>query len=176
MSKVLKPSLAPQQVDAKFELACPICKKGRDFQTKSAMKQAEKKETSCFSCRTIANNKNRKGTKAGDKNPAWKGYKDVPGKVLSKLKRDAKTRDIEFHITLEDIQNRYEQQNKCCALSGIPVLWNFNASVDRIDSNGHYTVDNIQIVLNVINIMKRDIPEDLFIFLCKLIAGNQTCK
>lgn len=172
MSKALKPSPAPQQADVKFELACPSCGKGREFQTKSAMKQADKKGTSCFSCRTVANNKNRKGTKAGDKNPAWKGYKDIPGKVLSKLKRDADSRGIEFHITLEDIQNKYEQQSKCCALSGIPVVWGLNASVDRIDSNKHYTVNNIQIVMNIVNIMKRDIPEDVFVFLCKQIAGK----
>jgi hypothetical protein len=172
MSKALKPSPAPQQEDVKFELACPSCTKNREFQSKSAMLQAERKGTSCFSCRTVANNKNRKGTKAGDKNPAWKGYKDIPGKVLSKLKRDADSRGIEFHITLEDIQNKYEQQNKCCALSGIPVVWGLNASVDRIDSNKHYTVNNIQIVVNTVNIMKRDIPEDVFVFLCKQIAGK----
>ena len=155
---------------AKFKLACPSCDNIRTYMTESSLERAKEKKSVCPSCRTTANNKKRKGTKLGAKNHSWKGYKDVPGKVLSKLKRDAKTRDIEFHITLEDIQNKYEQQDKCCALSGIPVLWNLNASVDRIDSNGHYTVDNIQIVLNVVNIMKRDIPEDLFIFLCKLIA------
>lgn len=155
---------------AKFELACPSCGKSREFQTKSAMNQAERKGTSCYSCRTAANNKKRIGTKTGAKNPAWKGYKDVPGKVLSKLKRDAETRGIDFQITIEDIQEKYEQQDMRCALTGIPVLFGMNASVDRIDSEKDYTKDNIQIVLNVVNIMKRDIPEDLFIMLCKAVA------
>jgi hypothetical protein len=136
------------------------------------LERAEEKKSVCSSCRTSANNRKRKGTKLGAENRAWKGYKDIPGKVLSKLKRDADSRGIEFHITLEDIQNKYEQQNKCCALSGIPVVWGLNASVDRIDSDKHYTVNNIQIVVNIINIMKRDIPEDVFVFLCKQIAGK----
>jgi len=169
MSKERKP-LHVSLETAKFELACPSCGKSREFQTKSAMNQAKRKETFCYSCRTVANNKKRKGTKIGAKNPAWKGYKDVPGKVLSKLKRDAETRGISFQITLEDIQEKYEQQDMRCALTEIPVLFGMNASVDRIDSEKDYTKDNIQVVLNVVNIMKRDIPEDLFIMLCKSVA------
>lgn len=169
MLKELKHLPAPQAA-VKFELACPSCGKGREFQTKSAMNRAEKKGTSCFSCRTAANNKKRIGTKTKEKNPAWKGYKDVPGRVISKLKRDAEKRGIDFKITLEDIQEKYEQQHHCCALTGIPVLFGMNASVDRIDSEKDYTKDNIQVVLSVVNIMKRDIPEDLFIMLCKAVA------
>ena len=161
-----------QPETAKFELACPSCGNIRTYKTKTSLERAEEKKSVCSSCRTSANNRKRKGTKLGAENRAWKGYKDIPGKVLSKLKRDADSRGIEFHITLEDIQNKYEQQNKCCALSGIPVVWGLNASVDRIDSNKHYTVNNIQIVVNIINIMKRDIPEDVFVFLCKQIAGK----
>ena len=169
MSKALKPSLAPQ-AGVKFELACPSCGKVREFQTKSAMQQAERKGTSCYSCRTVTNNKKRAGTQTGEKNPAWKGYKNIPGKVLSRLKNGAKQRGLKFEITIEDIQEKYEQQHYCCALTGIPVLFGMNASVDRIDSEKDYTKDNIQIVLNVVNIMKRDIPEDLFIMLCKAVA------
>lgn len=169
MLKELKHSLA-QQADVKFELACPSCGKVREFQTKSAMQQAERKGTSCYSCRTAANNRNRKGTKVGSNNPAWKGYKNIPGKVLSRLKNGAQQRGLKFEITLEDIQEKYEQQDMRCALTGIPVLFGMNASVDRIDSEKDYTKDNIQVVLNVVNIMKRDIPEDLFIMLCKSVA------
>ena len=106
--------------------------------TESSLERAKEKKSVCPSCRTTANNKKRKGTKLGAENHSWRGYKDIPGKVLSKLKRDANTRGIEFHITLEDIQNKYEQQNMCCALSGIPLVWGVNASVDRIDSDKQY--------------------------------------
>ncbi len=169
MSKERKHSLALPDT-AKFNLNCPKCGKERSYKTQTSLDRAKIKGSVCTSCRTSDNNKKRKGTKQGHKNPAWKGYKNVPGKVLSKLKRDAQTRGISFDITIEDINEKYEQQDMRCALSGIPILFGLNASVDRIDSDKDYTKDNIQIVLNVINIMKRDIPEDLFILLCKNIA------
>jgi len=169
MSKERKPLPALPET-AKFELACPNCGKLRTYETETSLKRAKEKKSVCPSCRTAANNRKRKGTKLGANNPSWKGYKSVPGKVISKLKRDAKARNIDFQITIEDIQEKYEQQDMCCALTGIPVLFGMNASVDRIDSEKDYTKDNIQIVLNVVNIMKRDIPEDLFIMLCKAVA------
>lgn len=169
MSKERRPLPALPET-AKFELACPNCGKIRTYETETSLKRAKEKKSICPSCRTATNNRKRKGTKAGAKNPAWKGYKNVPGKVFSKLKRDAKTRGISFQITLEDIQEKYEQQDMRCALTGLPVLFGMNASVDRIDSEKDYTKDNIQVVLSVINIMKRDIPEDLFIVLCKAVA------
>ena len=134
--------------------------------------KALEKKTVCPSCRTAANNRKRKGTKAKENNPAWKGYKEIPGKVLSKLRRDADTRAIEFHITLEDIWHHYEIQEKRCALSGVFVEWDKNASVDRIDSNKHYTRDNIQIVHKVINIMKRDLDQDEFIRHCCNVSSK----
>lgn len=156
----------------KFNLACPTCGKDREFSGKSALKQAEKKGTSCFSCRTIRNNTSRKGTKAKEKNPAWRGYKDVPGKVLSKLKRGALHRGLVFEITIEDIQEVYEQQHKVCAFSGLPLTFGIDASVDRLDSQEGYTRDNIQIVHKQLNMIKRDTPNEEFIEWCCLVAKH----
>lgn len=136
------------------------------------MDTASKKETSCFSCRTVANNKKRIGTKSKEKNPAWRGYKDVPGKVFSKLKRGASQRDLEFSISIEDIYNQYEKQHKVCALSGLGISFDKDASVDRIDSNIGYTVDNIQIVHKKLNMLKKDTPDEEFIEWCCLVAKH----
>ena len=114
----------------------------------------------------------RKGTKVKDKNPAWKGYKDVPGKVFSKLKRDALRRDLSFEITIEDIYNQYEKQHKTCALSGLGISFDKDASVDRIDSRFGYSVDNIQIVHKVLNMLKKDTPDEEFIEWCCLVAKH----
>ena len=155
-----------------FKLACPSCGKDREYTNKGSLERAALYKTVCASCRTIKNNTKRKGTKGKENNPAWKGYKDIPGKVLSKLKRDAIRRNISFEITLEDIWNKYEQQNKRCALSGVILEWDNNASVDRIDSSQHYTKDNIQIVHKVINMMKRDLDQDEFIRHCCCVSSN----
>ena len=155
---------------AKFELACPSCAKNREFQSKSAMLQAGRKGTSCYSCRTAANNKKRIGTKAKEKNPAWKGFGCVPGKVFSKLKRDAESRDLPFEITIEDIYKQYNQQQELCAFSGLHIVFGSTASVDRIDSSKGYTTDNIQIVHKDLNMMKRDMDNMDFILWCRAVA------
>lgn len=169
MLKELKHSPV-QQADAKFELACPSCGKNRQFKSKGALQNALTKETNCYSCRTIANNQKRKGTKVKENNPAWKGYKDIPGKIFSKLKRGAKHRNLCFEITIEDIQEQFEKQNKSCAFSGISLIFGHTASVDRIDSREGYTKDNIQIVHKQLNMIKRDTPNDEFINWCILVA------
>jgi uncharacterized Zn finger protein (UPF0148 family) len=156
-------------MDAPFKLACPNCGKEREFSSKSARKQAEIKKTTCSSCRTARNNTKRKGTKTKESNPSWRGYKDIPGKTFSKLKLGADRRGLSFEITIQDIQKVYEQQDKICSFSGIPLLFGLNASIDRIDSSKGYTKDNIQIVHKTLNMMKRDLPNDEFLLWCKFV-------
>jgi hypothetical protein len=156
----------------KFNLACPTCGKDREFSRKSALTQAEKKGTSCFSCRSVANNISRTGTKTKEKNPAWKGFGCVPGKVFSKLKRDAERRNLSFEITIEDIYNQYVKQELRCAFSNYLLEWGVDASVDRIDSSKGYSKDNIQIVHKVLNMMKKDLPNDEFIAWCDAVGRN----
>ena len=152
-----------------FNLACPTCGKDREFSGKSALNLAEKRGTSCFSCRTAANNVKRTGTKAKEKNPAWKGFGVVPGKVFSKLKRDAERRNLPFEITIEDLAHQYSKQKERCAFTGFEIFFGIDASVDRIDSSKGYTIDNIQIVHKILNIMKRDLPNDEFILWCRSV-------
>ena len=88
----------------------------------------------------------------------------------------SRSKDLEFNINAEDIKNLYEQNNGLCALSGIKMTTDtymtnddersinkYNMSIDRIDSNKGYTIDNIQLICTVINIMKTDLPNDEFI-------------
>ena len=171
MLKELKCYHVPQET-VKFNLPCPSCGKQREYATQKSLERAAFKKAICPSCRTVANNKKRKGTKTKEKNPAWKGYKDIPGKVLSKLKLGAERRGLSFEITIEDIQYVYEQQNKCCAFSGLPLVWGHTASVDRIDSQEGYIKSNIQIVHKQLNMLKRDTPNDLFIELCWLVTKH----
>jgi hypothetical protein len=95
----------------------------------------------------------------------------VPGKVYSKLKRDAAKRDIDFDLTIEEISNQYENQNKLCALTGVPLKFGVDASVDRINSQLWYDSANIQIVHKDLNMMKKDMPNEVFIAWCKLVSN-----
>jgi hypothetical protein len=152
---------------------CPVCKETEIvYKTFASFDRACKKGTMCSSCRTSKNNKSPKRNTVKENNPAWRGFKDIPGKVLSKLKRDAEKRDLDFALTMEDIWNAYVNQSKVCRFSGVPLVWGENASVDRIDSSLGYFFENIQIVHKSINIMKRDMDDKHFIQWCNLIADN----
>lgn len=147
---------------------CSNCSKELSYRNKYSLERAVASRSVCPSCRTANNNRNRKPKKGKD-NPAWTGYKDIPGKVFSRLLNGAKKRNIEVTITIEDIWNQYIKQNKRCAFSGIPVEFGLDASVDRIDSSAGYWKYNIQIVHKTLNMMKKDMPNDLFINWCKMV-------
>lgn len=133
--------------------------------------------TGCFNC--------GHGNK-GESNPSWKGFKDIPGSFLARVKSRAKKIIVEFDITGEDIYNQWLKQNKKCALTGLDIDFvNINkgnttrkeskydlicsASLDRIDSSKGYTKNNIQIVHKDINIMKNEYNQEYFISFCKKV-------
>lgn len=99
---------------------------------------------------------------------------------------NAKKRNIQVYITIDDIKSQYENQLGFCALTRFKLTWTkypvesqfhinnkFNISVDRIDSNKDYTKDNIQLVCAMTNIIKYKLSSDKFIELCKKISKNK---
>lgn len=111
----------------------------------------------------------------------WKGYGEIRGCYFNVVKRGAKQRNFEFSISIEDIWNLFLKQNRKCALSGVELFFGQNdkahksgittASLDRIDSNKGYTIDNIQWVHKWINLMKQDMHDVEFIDWCKLVTN-----
>lgn len=101
---------------------------------------------------------------------------------FSSCKAGAISRGFEFCITIEDMWNKFLEQDKKCALTGLPLnmernykMWKkdkevMTASLDRIDSTKGYTLDNIQWVHKHINVMKMDLDQEYFIKLCKLVT------
>jgi hypothetical protein len=148
------------------------CGKEVAYKKKDSWQKAIKNNSMCPSCRTSLNNKSPNRITSGSNNPAWRGYKDVPGKVFSKLKSGAIIRGILFEISIEDIQTCLEKQKYKCALTGWDVSFKNNASIDRIDSKKDYTKDNIQIVDKQVNMLKRDFDQAFFIEVCKAISSN----
>lgn len=92
----------------------------------------------------------------GEKNPSWKGYREISGKYWKNLERNAIERKFNFDLTLEEAWDIFVRQDKKCALTGIEIQLTEpkNASLDRIDSNKGYTKDNVQWVHLQINRMK----------------------
>jgi len=112
-------------------------------------------------------------------------YKDLVHNAKKK-----RTKNINVNITKQDILNLYNKQNRRCALSGYKmthtgrlrkkqkcrIMNYYNISVDRIDSNKGYVVDNIQLVCAFINRAKMDLPDSDFIKLCHDISKYQKEK
>lgn len=129
-----------------------------------------------------------------DKNKTWRGYKEIPGRVLGELRggsrwRGRTGRECPIEITLEDIWDVYVQQNKKCAFTGLPVSFfrteksirsndpearlARTASIDRIDNTKGYVKGNIRIVHQVVNIMKNQFSDEMFIEFCELVTREQ---
>jgi hypothetical protein len=98
------------------------------------------------------------------------------------IKSSADKRNLSFNITPEMAWDKYIQQNKKCAISGIEIGFAKNlrknriveqtASLDRIDSALPYCEDNIQWVHKKINELKWNLTTEELIYWCKLILEN----
>lgn len=99
-------------------------------------------------------------------------------KILNNIKTRKKVRKLPFTITVNDLNSLYLKDSHC-KLSGLNLsldlskaLGKQNLSIDRIDSNKGYILNNIQLVDKRINMMKGTLPNEEFINLCKLVALN----
>jgi hypothetical protein len=93
--------------------------------------------------------------------------------MLHRICAGAKTRDLRVDVSLQDLNDLWLLQNKSCALTGISLVQMDTASLDRIDSNLGYVLGNIQWVHKTLNKMKNDLPEAVFIAMCKAVAQHK---
>lgn len=84
--------------------------------------------------------------------------------------------DCVVNITVDDIINKYIEQQGRCFLSGQLFSTNSkenkscnNLSLDRIDSKKGYVKDNIQLVTEIVNNSKSDLSNDDYIEWCRKI-------
>lgn len=81
-------------------------------------------------------------------------------------------------LTSEILISLLKEQGGKCKLSGVEltcilqkgVVSKTNASIDRIDPKGAYTVNNIQLVCSALNKFRIDTPLDEFIEWCRKVA------
>jgi len=98
----------------------------------------------------------------------WRGYGEIGLTYFNSIKYGAKSRNLEFKLTIEDLWNLFLKQGKKCALSGLELTMfrciknqnQGNASLDRINSLKGYTIDNVQWIHKDINQMKMGIAQD----------------
>ena len=110
-----------------------------------------------------------------------KYYTDIFGALIVNAKSRAKLSKRPFSIDKFVIQNMYDNQNGCCALTGIKFLTEksdihsrrpFTPSIDRIDTNKGYTIDNIRLVCSIVNIALSDFGDEAFATMCNSFVAN----
>lgn len=77
-----------------------------------------------------------------------------------------------------------ERQQFCCAISGLPIHpdnasvfdGEMKASLDRIDSSGHYEPGNLQVVCRFINRWKGADPNGQFLSLMDALREHWACN
>ena len=99
----------------------------------------------------------------------------------TQLKSQRLKQDIEYEITTEDVIDMWEMQDGKCALSGMLMTHQrdgtygdrkpkeFNASIDRINPQGPYVRENVQLVTARVNTMKHTLGEEMFVWWVKNI-------
>jgi len=101
-------------------------------------------------------------------------------KIRFLLKTAASRKNIRFDLTEEDLMSLWEKQNGICPYTNLPLTPRGNqintVSLDRIDSNGDYEPNNVQLVCVAINRMKLDHTEKVFIQLCRLVTQSNKDK
>ena len=111
----------------------------------------------------------------------WKGCGEVSGAYFGYMKKNARTRNLECSITVQDAWDKYVKQGGRCALSNEAIHFgteseNQTASLDRIDSSKGYTIDNIQWLHKKVNFMKQQYSEFEFVGWCRKIVEHQQGK
>ncbi len=111
-----------------------------------------------------------KGDKESCGKHRFKGYKEISGRFFNRIKRGAAVRNIDFHLTLEEIWSLFLKQNRTCALSGVKLSLDIDpnnvrctASLDRIDSSKGYFPENVQWVHKDVNRFKWQLDETTFL-------------
>jgi hypothetical protein len=88
---------------------------------------------------------------------------------IAHLKKAKRARILKVDIDLAFIRELWTTQDGKCAISNYPMTYPqcnlFSGSIDRIDSDGDYTKDNVQLVCQGINFAKnRYSNEEMIIF------------
>lgn len=117
-------------------------------------------------------------TKLTGKNSVqFTGYEEIRGKTWSTICRRARNRGRSVDVSIQDVWEIYEKQNRKCALSGIPIAFGkinseTTASLDRIDSSRGYVKDNVQWVHKDVNIMKNVFSVEYFLEMCTNVVST----
>jgi hypothetical protein len=109
----------------------------------------------CQTCRS--QNKVQNARRDRDHRNLW--TRTNLNRTFYSYQQDAEKRDIEFHLTKDEFMEIIKE--KCVYCGDISEEKQFNG-VDRVDSKGHYTIDNCVSACTLCNYLKHAMPVELF--------------
>lgn len=169
---------------------CPKC---NNVYEKAWKREELETNPKCRKCSQLQNNKAKlfKGCNTiGDLSGTY--YNSLISH--NKQRNKKRNSNLIFDVSKQFLWDLFLKQDRKCALSGLPLSlltytkWSktgksrhhdtsiISASLDRIDSNDHYTEDNVQWIHKTINIMKNSLSDNDFVWMCKKIAENNKNK
>lgn len=117
------------------------------------------------------------GTIPPNKGKSKYGDGIIPRLLIEIWRNNAIKRNIAFNLSYEEVDQLWLNQSGKCSLTGRAMSNKYNAkrnvrvSLDRIDSEGSYTISNVQLVVGQVNIAKNTMTNSDFIALCKEVAN-----
>lgn len=102
--------------------------------------------------------------------------------LLEAARGRAKKNNLQINIDLDYLLDLYEQQKGKCKLTNIDFNFEkkektkhfnpFSPSIDKIDSNGGYTKDNVRLVCTIVNLALNTFGEGDFKIMCEAYINN----
>lgn len=154
--------------DGRYYKKCPNCNKEQSYLRRNYALQSLKLKLFCKSCSNKITINCHRG---------W--HRSIRLSWYEKFKTSATTRGIDWNIDIDDVADLYLLQDKKCALTGISLEFpesghpqNCLASIDRIVNSKPYNIENIQIVLKEVNMMKGKYTQEEFIKICLSVSEH----
>lgn len=144
----------------------------------SKLKNETTKSCGCLKSKNL---NHKQGTEHG----AYKGYKTLSSSFYTRIKTSAKSRNIEFNVSIEYLHDLFFKQGGKCAYSGANIILpltqrhlrgedkEFVASLDRRDNTKGYVEGNLHWVSKRVNYMKHTMSEPYFLDLIEMIYKNK---
>jgi hypothetical protein len=135
-------------------------------------------------CKRCQLNKSKVRYKNGElynsTNKKWINRDNIIHVRVMAAKHRAKVKNFEFELTDEIVENKLQKQNGRCYYSNVEITFRTSElhclSLDRIDSNIGYTMDNTVIVTWFINQAKNKINSEDFVNELKLCYESMMSK
>lgn len=100
---------------------------------------------------------------------------EITDRYWDEIRQSAAERHIPFYLTREEAWQLFLIQRRRCAITNLSLEmtsrgYRGNASLDRIDSYGPYTLQNVQWLEVWVNLMKGQMPTKLFKERCRQVC------